>query len=152
MNEIHIIISEVSEENRNDLLKQLEHTIQNYEPRPKITVSEPALWLSTKRGHHRLYYSRCHYIETDNRHLIFHFENENIRMTGKLSEILKKLPQNLFFRCNNSYIVNLKYISDITPEGDRYNIRLQSGEIIPLSRSRYQECRTNLKILASSDT
>ena len=52
MNEIHIIISEVSEENRNDLLKQLEHTIQNYEPRPKITVSEPALWRPAAEGVH----------------------------------------------------------------------------------------------------
>ncbi len=151
MNEIHITISEVSEEKCGELLRQLEDAVQDYRPRPKITVSEPALWLSSKKGYHRLYYSRCYYIETDNRHLIFHCEDEVIRWTGKISDILKKLPKHLFFRCNNSYIVNLKYIHDIKPEGDRYNIRLTSGEIIPLSRSRYQECRTNLELLASSD-
>ena len=58
--------------------------------------------------------------------------------------MLKRLPGRFFFRCNNSYIVNLNYVASIVPEGDRYNIRLTTGEVIPLSRSRYHEIRDRL--------
>lgn len=147
MKEIIITISQIAEKNCLELLQQLERTVQHYEPRPRITLSEPALWLSTSRELYRLYYPECHYIETDNRCLIFHCESEIFRKTGKISDILRRLPEHTFFRCNNSYIVNLNFISDIMPEGDRYNIRLRSGEIIPLSRSHYQECRMRLELL-----
>lgn len=147
MNETHIIISNLPDKEREKLLEQLKITIRNFNPHLKVTVSEPFLWLSHKGGHYRLYYSKCRYIETDNRCLLFHCANKTIRKNGKMSDILEKLPKNVFFRCNNSYIVNLQYISEIVPEGNRYNIHLLSGEILPLSRSRYQECRKNLQIL-----
>ncbi len=146
MKEIHITISQLQKKDCLKLLLQLEYAVRHYEPRPTITISEPVLWLSSKNRLHRLHYSSCHFIETDNRHLIFHCEHEIFRKTGKISDILKQLPETIFFRCNNSYIVNLNYISDIMPEGNRYNIRLKSGEVIPLSRSRYQECRKRLEL------
>ncbi len=145
MSEIHITIGDVSEKEREGLLKQVKSTVCNYNPCLKVTVSEPFLDLFCKGGYYRLYYLKCRYIETDKRYLIFHCENREFRTFGKISDLSQKLPPNIFFRCNNSYIVNLQYISEIVPEGDRYNIHLLSGEVIPLSRSRYREYRNNLK-------
>lgn len=103
-------------------------------------------WISNRNGHFKLYYTKCRFIETGNRCLIFHYGDQAIRQSGKISEIIEQLPQHIFFRCNNSYIVNLLYINSITPEGDRYSIRLVTGESLPLSRSRYHECLTRLNI------
>lgn len=109
-------------------------------------ASESFFWVSNPEGHFKLYHSKCRFIETENRHLIFHCEQEIIRETGKISDIMEKLPDSQFFRCSNSYIVNLHYISHILPEGNRYNIHLLTGEIIPLSRSRYRDCLVRLNI------
>lgn len=146
MNKIHIIISEISEPECRELVQHLKSTIRDYDPALKVTMHRSSLWLSIRKGHFRLIYSRCRFIETDNRHLIFHYEDKIIRKSGKISDILEKLPSDIFFRCNNSYIVNLHHISKISPEGDRYNIHLRSGEILPLSRSRYQDCLVSLGI------
>lgn len=152
MNEIELIISKIPEGSRGALIQHLKNSVRSYDPQLHIdiAVSEPFLWLNTKKGHFKLYYSQCRFIETDRRDLIFHCENRIIRKTGKISSILEKLPGSLFFRCNNSYIVNLRYISHIIPEGDRYDIRLCTGETIPLSRSRYQNCLKALHILKRS--
>lgn len=102
-------------------------------------ISQSFLWISNRDGYFKLYHSRLRYIETENRYLIFHYNDQVIRYAGKISDFKETLPENIFFRCNNSYIVNLYYISRIAPEGNRYNIRLITEEILPLSRSRYRE-------------
>lgn len=102
-------------------------------------VSESFLWISNRDGYFKLYHSKLRYIETENRYLIFHYNDQVIRYAGKISDFRETLPESTFFRCNNSYIVNLYYISHIAPEGSRYNIRLLTGEVLPLSRSRYRE-------------
>lgn len=152
MNEIRLTIREIPEDSRNALIQHLKSSLQDYDPQLQvhISVSEPFLWLTTRNGHFKLYYSKCRFIETENRSLIFHCEGSILRKNGKISEILEKLPAHLFFRCNNSYIVNLQYISTILPDGDRYSILLHSGEKLPLSRSRYQECLAALDILKES--
>lgn len=101
--------------------------------------SEPFLWISNRNGYFKLYLSRLRYAETENRYLLFHYNGQMIRHVGKISDFKKMLPETTFFRCNNSYIVNLYYISHIFPEGSRYNIHLVTGEVLPLSRSRYRE-------------
>lgn len=149
MNEIRFTVSKIPENCRSELIEHLKNSIQEYNPQLQIdvSVSEPFLWLNTRKGHFKLYYSKCRFIETDRRSLVFHCEGSILRKNGKISEILEKFPNRLFFRCNNSYVVNLNYISQIVPDGDRYSILLRTGEILPLSRSRYQECLMALDIL-----
>lgn len=152
MDEIRFTVSKIPENCRNKLIEHLKNSVQDYNPQLQINISvpEPFLWLTTRKGHFKLYFSKCRFIETDRRSLIFHCEGSILRKNGKISSILEKLPGHLFFRCNNSYIVNLSYIQQIIPDGDRYSILLRTGEKLPLSRSRYQECLRALKILNSS--
>lgn len=116
------------------ILNELKKYIKSEDP-----VSHSFLWISNRDGYFKLYHSRLRYIETENRYLIFHYSDQVIRYAGKISDFKETLPENIFFRCNNSYIVNLYYISLIAPEGNRYKIRLITQEILPLSRSRYRE-------------
>lgn len=147
MREITIHIQEGSETNCDLFLQQITDAAQSLELKTDISVSSPFLWISTKNGHFKLYLTKCRFIETDNRKLIFHYLERTICKSGKISSIIEKLPKSMFFRCNNSYIVNLRYISHIVPEGGRYNLLLTTGEILPLSRSKYQKCLRLLKEL-----
>lgn len=122
------------------ILTELKKYIQS-----EIHLSDPFLWVSNRDGHFKLFYSRLRYAETENRHLIFHYEDQVIRHAGRISNFVEKLPDELFFRCNNSYIVNLSYISSIVPDGNRYRIQLITGEEIPLSRSRYRSLLSRLQ-------
>lgn len=101
-------------------------------------------WIAGQNGYHKLYYSRLRYIETEKRYLIFHYENHLLRRADKICDYEKKLPKKSFFRCNNSFIVNLAYISHITKEGNRYAIYLITGEKLPLSRDKYKDLRSLL--------
>jgi len=92
--------------------------------RKEALLSEPFLWISNKRGLFKIYYSRLRFIETESRHLLFHYDGTTICHSGNFSYFTHKLPASEFFRCNNSYIVNLRYIASIIPDGGRYNIHL----------------------------
>lgn len=54
--------------------------------------------------------------------------------TGTLKELENLLPSQTFVRPHRSYLVNLNYISEII----RYQMRLSSGDVIPISKKLYQ--------------
>lgn len=115
----------------NNLLSEFKNHL-TYEP----LVKQPFILLSNNTGIQKLYCHKLHYIETGNRQLIFHYDGESISNYGKLSDLEKQLPKESFFRCNNSYIVNIKYIEQITQDSFRYKIHLITGDEIPLSRDK----------------
>lgn len=112
----------------------------------EIDLLDSYLWINNMKGYQKLNLLHLRFIETEQRHLLFHYMDQEIRHAHRVSEIEKKLPKQLFFRCNNSYIVNLLYIDQIVPEGDRYDIILSTDERVPLSRSRYSEILRLLSI------
>jgi len=122
------------------------NTLQKYIKSASRT-DEPFLWVSNRDGHFKLFFSRLRYVETENRHLTFHYEEQVLRQSGRISNCEELLPETWFFRCNNSYIVNLRYIESIVPEGNRYEIHLLTGEVLPLSRSRYRKLLSLLSVL-----
>lgn len=104
-------------------------------------LKRPYLWISDQQGDYKLYLHILRYIETCNRQLKFHYGNKEIYICGKLSDFEAKLPSSSFFRCNNSYIVNVNYIEKIQKDINRYTITLISGESIPLSRNKKRELK-----------
>ena len=96
------------------------------------------LWISTQQTKYRLYLYKLRYIETSNRQLLIHYGNEKIQYHGNLVDFQLQLSTN-FFRCNNSYIVNVNYIERVQKDISRYTIHLITGEQIPLSRNKRRE-------------
>ena len=101
-------------------------------------LSKPYIWLSNQRGNYKLYLHKLQYIETSNRKLVLHYGNEQIYYNGQLADFQKNLPAD-FFRCNNSYIVNINYIEQIKQDISRYEVCLVTGEHIPLSRNKKKQ-------------
>lgn len=102
----------------------------------ELLINHPFILLSNNTGIQKLYCHKLRYIETGNRQLIFHYDGEEIFNYGKLSDWENQLPKESFFRCNNSYIVNVNYVEKISQESSRYKIHLITGEDIPLSRNK----------------
>lgn len=50
-----------------------------------------------------------------------------------IDELAKRLPQTRFVSCHKGYIVNLSYVQSYNHKA----VTLKSGEVIPVSRSRY---------------
>lgn len=80
--------------------------------------------------------SKIRFVENRNRTLIIREQNLDCEVHMKLADLQKQLPGN-FFRCHQSYIVNLCHIRELSLLG----AELYSGELIPVSRSKYADTK-----------
>ncbi|MBQ7203391.1 MAG: response regulator transcription factor [Eubacterium sp.] len=80
--------------------------------------------------------SQIRYIENRNRTLIIREKNLDFEVHMKLGKFEEQLPEN-FVRCHQSYVVNLDHIRELTIDG----ANLYSGELVPVSRSKYADVK-----------
>lgn len=86
----------------------------------------------------KIAFAAIYYLEIKGHVLKVYLQNDTvITVSMKMAEAESRFPQNQFFRCHQSYMVNLAYIENIS----RYQITLISGTVIPVSKSRYMETR-----------
>jgi DNA-binding LytR/AlgR family response regulator len=57
-----------------------------------------------------------------------------VRMT--LSEALALLPEHLFLQTHRSHLVNLRYVAELIRDGRQRELRLTTGDRVPVSRAR----------------
>lgn len=60
--------------------------------------------------------------------------NDKFTIRKKISDMEKILPSDLFIRCHKSYLVNVKYIRQVTKK----NIIMENKQVIPISRGKYE--------------
>ena len=77
------------------------------------------------------------YIERNGRTTQIHCKKESIDISGKLSELEKKLNPIIFVRCHNSFIVNFMAVKEFT----RTDFVLDDDSIVPISRYKLNETR-----------
>lgn len=87
----------------------------------------------------RIPYRKIEYVESDGRYLYIHQNSQTDRVTMKLSELMKLLPE-CFLRCHQSYVVNMERILKFSGK----EIELQNGVAMPVSRSRYPKVRDTI--------
>ena len=92
----------------------------------------PFLVIANDTGKYKVSLKSIRYIETYNRNLMFHTEEENIVCYKTMKEMEQELCDKDFARCHTSYIVNLFYVKGIK----KLNIELISGETIPISQPK----------------
>lgn len=71
------------------------------------------LVLHTKDGTYHLDSARIQYIEMLNHHTIFHTEDGIFDTTGSLRKLEEQLSGQHFARCNNGYLINLRYVRGV---------------------------------------
>lgn len=95
----------------------------------------PSLVIANDTGKYRVALKSISHIETFNRNLLLHTEQEKIICYKSMKEMEQELRDKGFARCHTSYIVNLFYVKGIK----KLNIELITGEIIPVSQPKRKE-------------
>ncbi len=86
----------------------------------------------TDAMHYRLNRALVIYIEAIREYVVIHYENQTIRVHERLKDVHSRLfPE--FISIHRSYFVNPIYIYKFKP----YELILQDGQCLPISRHRY---------------
>ncbi|NLI22835.1 MAG: response regulator transcription factor [Clostridiales bacterium] len=81
-------------------------------------------------------------VQREDRATVLYTKDDGRFVTGdSLTEMEERLPEQVFFRCHKSYIINLNHIRDITPYGRwTYVVRLQGTKHDALiTHEKYEE-------------
>ncbi len=76
------------------------------------------------------------YVESSGKQSVLHLIDRDIAVSSMLSEVEQVLPTT-FIRSHRYYLVNVGHIEHI----ERYQMRLTSGELLPIPERRYKEIR-----------
>jgi len=101
--------------------------------------AEECICIQNGRCIFRIPFARLSYLEVYQKKLYFHMTDGQIRkIAGNMAEYEKELlSRTEFAKIHRSYIVNLKQVSAISPEG----CILFSGKNLPISRLLYNQVR-----------
>jgi len=98
----------------------------------KIKMEEAqCITLCSRGAVFRVNVSYVSYIESNNRKVLVHQNEEVISIYMKLDELEEKLG-NIFLRCHHSYLVNMEFVKTFTAQ----EIELWDGTRIPVSRPK----------------
>lgn len=97
-----------------------------------IQEESPSLLVSNDTGRYKVALKTLRYVETFNRNLLLHTEQQNIICYKSMKEMEQELEGQGFVRCHTSYIVNLLYVKGVK----KLEIMLITGESIPISQPK----------------
>lgn len=100
----------------------------------------PSCLVSNDTGKYKIFLKSLRFVETFNRNLLFHTEQENIVCYKSMKEVEQELKNKGFVRCHTSYLVNLFYIKGVK----KLEIELLTGEILPISQPKRKEFMAEL--------
>lgn len=96
---------------------------------------------------HTIPCSQLLYLTSDKHIVYFHLTNgETLKSYGKIDDFITQLPAKVFFRCHQSYIINLKHATSMTSS------EFMLGEVrVPISRKYSALARENYRIQMFGD-
>ncbi|MDE7206749.1 MAG: LytTR family DNA-binding domain-containing protein [Lachnospiraceae bacterium] len=92
----------------------------------------PAIVVVNDSGKYKVFLKSLRYVETFNRKLLLHTEQENIISYKSMKEMEQELAAAGFVRCHTSYLVNLLYIKGVK----KLELELITGEKLPISQPK----------------
>ncbi|MDO4286353.1 MAG: LytTR family DNA-binding domain-containing protein [Eubacteriales bacterium] len=95
----------------------------------------PFIVVANDAGKFKVFLKSLRFIETFNRNLLLHTDQENIICYKKMKELETELVQHGFVRCHSGYLVNLFYVMRI----EKLDIILTTGERVPISQPKRKE-------------
>lgn len=95
----------------------------------------PSIYISNDTGKYKVPLHTLRYVETFNRNLMVHAEQENIICYKSMKELTQELADYGVVRCHSSYLVNLAYVKVVK----KLEITLITGEVLPISQPRRKE-------------
>lgn len=96
--------------------------------------NEKQITITSKNMIQRFYVSEVYYIEVMKHDLIYHTKLGNFTTRGTMKECQEEMEQYQFVKCNNCFLVNLKYV-----QGIRDNLVTVGPDSLTISRTRKTE-------------
>lgn len=84
------------------------------------------------------------YIESSRANVLIKTTRRELLLKGNLADWAQRLQRFGIIPSHRSYLVNVNKVREIKRSGYTYNIKLHSGENIPLSRNRAQQFKNRL--------
>ena len=100
----------------------------------------PFIVVNNDSGRYNILLNRRRYVETFNRNLLFHSEQENIICYRSMKEIAQELAPHGFVRCHSGCLVNLAYVK----VARKLEITLITGETLAISQPKRKEFMEHL--------
>lgn len=94
--------------------------------------ASPAILVANDTGKYKVFLKSLRYVETFNRNLLLHTEQEDIISYKSMKEQERELKDKGFVRCHTSFLVNLYYVKGVK----KLEIELVTGEKIPVSQPK----------------
>ncbi len=139
--ELRLSVNKASEKKQLSSLTSISHLLEQIK---KQSVSD-RIYLPTITGLEFVDITSINRCESDSNYTtLFLEQGKKIIVSKPLKEIGDMLKTKQFFRVHNSHIVNLKRVGKYV-KGDGGHLVMQSGEVIPVSRSRKQALMDHLK-------
>lgn len=91
-------------------------------------------------GKYKVFLNTLHYIETYQRNVLLHTDEQEIISYKKMKEFETELKDTHFVRCHASYLVNLYFVKRV----EKLEIELTTGESIPISQPKRKMVMENL--------
>lgn len=95
------------------------------------TNKDIEIWIKNKEGRVRLYASQIIYVEVLKHYLTYHTKDGEYTALGSIGSAAEQLKDSTFVFCNRCYLVNLKYVSQVTQTA-----ALVGGEWLAVSRHK----------------
>lgn len=102
----------------------------------ELCSSKDHIVLSNGNRQIRIAPNRIRYVESNNKTLKIVSQTDTIELRYRMMDIEEKLRGYGFIRIHKGYLVNYRYISSIKNVGNNYEIVLETGENLPVSRNR----------------
>ncbi len=103
----------------------------------KSRRSGGSLLIHTRQDYRRIPYDEIEYIEQVNRKAVVHTFTKTLGSDRTLRELHQTLPQNIFLRCHQGYVVNLQQVASLSAS----HLKLRNGTSLPVSRSHAKEMK-----------
>jgi two-component system LytT family response regulator len=84
------------------------------------------------------------FCQSENNYTIFYLANEKIIVSRGLYEFQEILPEDVFIRCHQSYIINKSYVKSFHIKGSICFLEMKNKSEIPVSRSKREYVRSVL--------
>lgn len=114
--------------------KKLLHEIDRWIEDNRIKKQECFL-IENVNGQYKVPISNLRYIETYNRNLLLHTENQSIVCYKKLKELKAQLEKYGFAQSHKGFLINLGYVNNISGN----EVVLVTKEVLPISRQMKKE-------------
>lgn len=117
---------------------RITNTLQRLEncKTPKCCNGKMTLWKNDRLF--VLSINDIYYCEAHEHEVHVHTKEDQFKVTSSISDFYKKLPQDQFFKCHRSYIINTDKIMEIIPWfNNTYMLKLKELNVeIPVSRQK----------------